>query len=128
MNDKTRDSFEFGDEPMPVSITLRGVTRKYLLNDICKNDADKLFAPLAEAGGDHAKTLVANRALTNRVVTVVVAREDGSRITEEEAGLMRAQLINKLALKSLAFLNDGDVESAGETKAEATEEPEVPKA
>lgn len=128
MNDKTRDTFEFGDEPMPVTITLRGVSRKYLLNDICKNDADQLFAPLAEAGGDHAKTLVANRALTNRVVTVVVTREDGSKIPEEEVGKMRAQLVNKLAMKSLAFLNDGDVESAGEPKAEAAEEPEAPKA
>lgn len=127
MNDKVRDSFEFGDEPMPVTVTLRGVSRKYFFNDICKNDADSLFAPLAEAGGDHAKTLVANRTLTNRVVTVVVTREDGSKITEEEAGKMRAQLINKLALKALAFLNDGDVDAAGEPK-EATAEPEAPKA
>ena len=125
MNDKTRDAFEFGDEPLPITITLRGVSRKYFLNDICKNDADNLFAPLAEAGGDHAKTLIANRALTNRVVTVVVTREDGRRITEDDTGKMRAQLINKLALKSLAFLNDGDVDAAGEPKAE---EPDGPKA
>jgi len=28
-------------EPMPVTITLRGVSRKYLLHDICKNDAEQ---------------------------------------------------------------------------------------
>jgi len=127
MSNEKRDSFEFGDEPLLVAVTLRGVSRNYLFNDICKNDADSLFAPLAEAGGDHAKTLAANRSLTNRVVTVVVTREDGTRITEEEAGKMRAQLVNKLALKALAFLNDSDVNVAGEPKAD-TEEPEAPKA
>lgn len=127
MNDKTRDAFEFGDEPLPVTVTVRGKSRTYLFNDISKNDADTLFAPLAEAGGDHAKTLIANRALTNRVVAVVVTREDGSKIPEADVGEMSAKLVNKLALKALAYLNDADVDAAGEAKAEAKEEPEAPK-
>lgn len=128
MNDKTRDTFEFGDEPLPVVVTVRGKSRTYLFNDISKNDADVLFAPLAAAGGDQAKTLAANRELTNRVVAVVVTREDGSKIPEDQIGQMSAKLVNKLAMKALAYLNDGDVDAAGEPKADEPEEPDAPKA
>lgn len=128
MSDTKRDAFEFGDEPLPVKVTVRGKSRTYKFNDISKNDADKLFAPLAAAGGDQAKTLAANRELTNRVVAVVVTREDGTRFTETEVGEMSAKLVNKLAMKALAYLNDGDVDAAGEAKADAPEEPDGPKA
>lgn len=121
MTDTNRDTFEFGGDPLPVTLTIRGQSRTYHLNDISKNDADKLFEPLARAGDNKEKALVANRALTNNVVAAVVSREDGSRISTDDAGQMRATLVNKLALKAFAFLNDGDVEAAGEKEVDGEE-------
>lgn len=119
MNDATRDSFEFGGEPIPVTITIRGQSRTYFLNDISKEHADKLFEPLAKAGDNKEKSLIANRDLTTDVVAAVISREDGQKIPRAEAKQMRATLVNKLALKAFAFLNDGDIDAAGEKDVEA---------
>lgn len=114
-----RDSFEFGGEPLKVTITIRGQHRDYLFHDISKNAAEQLYAPIAAAKGDEAAALIANREMVAASVAAVVTRADGTRITEAEVGEMRATLSNKLALKCMAFLTDGDVEAAGEKAVEA---------
>lgn len=108
------DSFEFGGEPTRVNVTIRDQSRVYLFNDISKRDAEDLMRPLVEAKGDPDLTAKANIEISAEVITKIVTREDGTPITSEEVGRMRAALANKLSLKCLAFLNNGDVDAAGE--------------
>jgi len=108
------DVFEFGGDPVKVTVEIRGQSRAYFLNDISKEEADKLFEPILRAGENKDKALIANRDLVTAAVAAVVSREDGTKVTLQEARKMRAALVNKLGLKVMAFLHGGDYESAGE--------------
>lgn len=114
MNDKVIDSFEFGGEPVPVEIEIRGQSRTYLFHDISKNDAEAIYEPVQTAKGDADKVRLANNESVVRTICSVVSRQDGTRFTAEEVGRMRAALSNKLAMKCMAFLTGGDVAKAGE--------------
>jgi hypothetical protein len=104
---------EFGDT-VSIDVTVRGTTRKFQLRDISKADFDALYGPVEAAKGDAKKETVANRKLMLDVLSKVVLREDGSEITQEQAGQMSVLLVNKLAAKAFAFISGDDVETAGE--------------
>lgn len=117
----TRDPFEFADEAFPVTVNLRGKSKVYHFHDISKAEFDELYRPTNEAGDDAAAKAVANKALLGNAISLVVRQTDGTRISPEAVSEMRATLVNKLALKVMAFLTGGDVEAAGEDKPEEDE-------
>lgn len=114
--DTKRDDFDFGDEPTPVPVTIRGKTKIFHFHDISKDEFDALYEPVNSATGDPEALAKANKELIPRAVALVVRQVDGTRISEADARQMRVQLINKLAMKVMAFFTNGDVDTAGEEK------------
>lgn len=102
------DDFEFGDQPEPITIEVRGVKREYLLHDISADESDKIFVPIVDGTEEEKRT--AQRAFRNRIIAAVVSRPDGSRFSIEDAGKLRAPVASALAAKAVAYLNPPESE------------------
>lgn len=100
------DDFEFGDQPVPVEINVRGTTRTYLLRDISAEESDRIFAALAV--GNEAEKSKAQKEFRDRVISTCVLRADGTKITMEEAAKLKILLAMKLSEAAMKHIKPED--------------------
>lgn len=120
---------QYFDEPTEVIVKIRNKEHKFLFHEISKADMDDIYKPVRNANKEDPSAVTeANENFAKAAIQKVASNAEGEFFTLEQVPQLPLPLLNKLSQKVVAFLNNTDHESAGEPKAEATEEPEAPKA
>jgi hypothetical protein len=110
-----QDDFETGAQET-IDVTVRGVTRKYIVRDVNYQVGQKLFKTELDGEGNQ----ITDPYHAARLIAASVLREDGSVISFEEACNFRLALVNQLIPKVMHFLS-GTIEEDPEGKASSEE-------